>query len=45
MEGIDITGDSGPGRKVAPTVVGVSYGVAGLCGLPFHRSWLTGLLS
>jgi hypothetical protein len=30
---------------LVPTVVGVFYGVAGLCGLPFHPSWLTGLLS
>ena len=30
---------------LVPTVIGVFYGVAGLCGLPFHPSWLTGLLS
>jgi hypothetical protein len=30
---------------LVPTAVGVFYGVAGLCGLPFHPSWLTGLLS
>jgi hypothetical protein len=30
---------------LVPTVVGVFYGVAGLCGLPFHPAWLTGLLS
>lgn len=30
---------------LVPTVIGVFYGVAGLCGLPFHPGWLTGLLS
>ena len=30
---------------LVPTVIGVFYGMAGLCGLPFHPSWLTGLLS
>lgn len=30
---------------LVPTVIGVFYGVAGLAGLPFHPSWLTGLLS
>jgi len=30
---------------LVPTAIGVFYGVAGLCGLPFHPDWLTGLLS
>jgi hypothetical protein len=30
---------------LVPTAIGVFYGVAGLGGLPFHPSWLTGLLS
>jgi Domain of unknown function (DUF4337) len=30
---------------LVPTAIGVFYGVAGLAGLPFHPSWLTGLLS
>jgi len=30
---------------LVPTALGVFYGVAGLAGLPFHPSWLTGLLS
>ena len=30
---------------LVPTVFGVFYGTAGLCGLPFHPTWLTNLLS
>jgi hypothetical protein len=30
---------------LVPTAIGVFYGTAGLFGLPFHPSWLTGLLS
>ena len=33
------------GVALVPTAVGVFYGTAGLFGLPFHPSWLTGLLS
>ncbi|WLI90037.1 DUF4337 domain-containing protein [Massilia sp. R2A-15] len=30
---------------MAPTAIGVFFGVAGLAGLPFHPSWIMGLLS
>jgi hypothetical protein len=30
---------------MVPTLIGVFFGVAGLAGLPFHPSWVMGLLS
>ena len=31
--------------SMVPTLIGVFFGVAGLAGLPFHPSWIMGLLS
>jgi hypothetical protein len=31
--------------SMVPTFIGVFFGVAGLAGLPFHPSWIIGLLS